>query len=269
MHKFTKRFQSVETPSFHQILVYGYPRAGKTSFIGSGAFDDRIAPILVLDFDQGATSLVGLPDDKITVVSCSTWDDLSEAYDYLANDDHPFQSVALDSLTQLHTYALTESARISYEAARKNKGRAERLTDVDTQQNDFKRALDQMRRFVYTFKALPMNLIVTAHAKATLHATSTMGDGGGYVRLPNLYGQFAEEAVGLFNTTVYLSSERRNGNDRKSEPQRVLVLQNMPEFMTGVRAPWGAKVPNRIRITQSNGMRKLIDVLDGVYGQDE
>lgn len=268
-HPFLSQLASLEAPLHHKILIYGPPRAGKTSFIGSAAFDPRTCPILVLDFDQGGTSIVGLPQDCIKVVPCSTWDDISQAYDYLANEKHEFKAVAVDSLSKLHIYSLAQVSEKAFDRSKKDRTKAARLTSEDAQRQDYNLSLNQMRKLIHAFLGLPMHVIFTAHSKETLTATTASGDGGGYVRIPNLFGQLAEEVVGIFNTTIYLSIERRDPKKPNSPVDRVLVLQNYPEFRTGVRLPWGVKIPNRLRIRKESGITQLLDAIEGVQKEEE
>lgn len=267
-HPFLSQLTALTQPDYHHILIYGPPRSGKTTFLGSCAFDERTAPILILDFDQGRTSLVGLPKERIVVARCTTWDDLSQAFDYLSTQDHPFKAVAVDSLTKIHIYSLASMSQKAYARSRKDRTKAERLAEEDAQRQDYNLSLNQMRQFVYKFLGLPMHVIMTAHSKETLTATSSQGDGGGYIRLPNMFGQFAEEVVGIFDTVTYLSVERPQ-KGVKSPVQRLLILQNYPEFRTGVRTPWDVKIPNKVRISKEKGATILLDTIEGVIKESE
>src|SRR5690606_15422612 len=84
-----------EMSDWLSISVYGRSGTGKTTFAGTAP-----KPLLVLDVnDRGTISIKGQPETY--VLSIEKWEDFEEAYWYLKSGDHNFQSVAIDTLTQL------------------------------------------------------------------------------------------------------------------------------------------------------------------------
>jgi len=84
------------------ISVYGRSGTGKTTFAGTAP-----KPLLVLDVnDRGTISIKGQPETY--VLSIEKWEDFEEAYWYLKSGNHNFQSVAIDTLTQLQDLAIRQ-----------------------------------------------------------------------------------------------------------------------------------------------------------------
>ncbi len=84
------------------IAVYGRSGTGKTTFAGTAP-----KPLLILDVnDRGTISVKGQPETY--VLSIEKWEDFEEAYWYLKSGNHNFQSVVIDTLTQLQDLAIRQ-----------------------------------------------------------------------------------------------------------------------------------------------------------------
>ena len=106
-----------------KMIIYSPPGHGKTTFLGTAAGDDRVSPMLLLEFEAGTKAIqskirklkleelgVVPPDvNLIDVVSIKTWADFDAAYDFLANYDHQYRSAALDSLSEMNYLNMAES----------------------------------------------------------------------------------------------------------------------------------------------------------------
>lgn len=91
-----------EMSEWLSIAVYGRSGTGKTTFAGTAP-----KPLLILDVnDRGTISVKGQPETY--VLSIEKWEDFEEAYWYLKSGNHDFQSVAIDTLTQLQDLAIRQ-----------------------------------------------------------------------------------------------------------------------------------------------------------------
>src|SRR5690606_23971866 len=91
-----------EASEWVSMVVYGRSGTGKTTFIGT-----LPKPLLVLDInDRGTIPLKAQPDTYVMEVT--SWDEIEEVYWYLQNGNHPFKSVALDTVTQLQDLAIAK-----------------------------------------------------------------------------------------------------------------------------------------------------------------
>lgn len=222
-------------------IIYGPPKHGKSTLLGTAVFDKRTCPINILDLEGGTLDVLdGLPggpdgpDWYHTEVR--TWQDVNEAYERLAANDPdlwPYgvvpKAAAIDSLSETHLMALM-SLLEDPSIRRDDK-------DKDLiQQPDYGKALVQMRRFAQMFRDLPMHIFYTAHSKD--EADPRLG----LVKMVKLSGQAATEIPGMMSLVGYLALD----TDEDGETRRMLLLQNYAKILTGVRMPWGVKAPDEI-----------------------
>ncbi len=214
-------------------LIYGPPKLGKTHFLGTAAFDERTAPMALLDFEGGVLDVLedmpGFGTDLIHV-PVRSWDDLNEAYARVEENAEGFKSVAIDSISETHIFALLNILDEEHER-REDKGEN---TDL-IQQGDYGTALVQLRRLVRTFRDLPLHTFYTSHSKDEIVT------GEGMVKMPSMAGKAATEIPGLMTLIGYLTMD--------GEGMRTLLLnpEEYPRHRIGVRAGWGIKVPDMIQ----------------------
>lgn len=250
-HPFLAKIEQPAVLSARHILLYGPSGVGKTTFIGSAAFDSRTSPVCHLDFDGGGSTLAGIDPKLLVRVPIRDWKDYSEAYDYLTTQPHPFRSVAIDSLTETHIFGLLSIVDAAIQDSKR------RSDPYEVEQGDYGKAMVMLRRLLRAFRALPLHVFYTALAKTEVEPRE------GAVKKPMLFGQMSDEVVGLFDTTAYLSFAQLDGRPgKKVEPVRVLVLQNEPSVRVKVRTGWGQTVPNYIPVSREHGVSELFDVLE-------
>lgn len=207
-------------------LVFGPPGQGKTTLLGTAQYDERTSPILILDFEGGSESLVGLDVDIVRVTS---WDIYNEAFDFLANDKHDYKSVGIDSISETHVFSLLNILKLE--------GPTRKDPDL-LQQGDYGKALVLMRRFLREFRDLPMHVFFTALAKDELDPRE------GMVKKPALAGALADEVPGMMGIVAYLALT----TDNDGNTMRTLLLKNHARIRTKVRSSWAhhEEVPNEI-----------------------
>jgi len=219
---------------FLKTLVVGDVGVGKTRFVGSAQQDPRTSPLLILDFEGGTSSLVGIDVDILPI---RTWEDYEAAYDYILDHPNTYRSVAIDSVTETHVFALLN---ILEEEAddRRTRGQA---TDV-LQQSDYGRALVQMRRLLRAFRDLDCHIFFTALAQDVLEP------GVGVVKKASLAGRLSDEIPGLMDVVCFLTladpPTPRSLRDEKPQGSRCLILKNHPRYRAKVRTPWESSIPD-------------------------
>lgn len=180
--------------------------------------------MLVLDFEGGVGSLSGL---DIDVASIRSWEDYNEAYELLSENKEGYKSVAIDSISETHTWALLDILR---------KEGPNRKDPELLEMRDYGKATVQLRRLLRAFRDLPLHVFFSAHAKEVELPRQ------GRVQVPQMSGQMAEEVAGLMDIVGYLAiSENEEG-----EAERLLLLQNYPKYRTKARTPWGVQAPDEI-----------------------
>lgn len=235
-------------------LVYSQPNGGKTVFLGTAALDERTAPILLIDFEGGLKSLRGLPGEGTDWIPqrCYDWQDFNEAYERVRENDEKFRSVGLDSLSEVHNFAIET---ILAEAEDRRKPENKDLVE----QQDYGKALIQMRRLVREFRDLPLHFFCTTHARDFTDPRE------GALVIPNLYGKAAFEIPGLLETVGYLSvmqadedDAKRLDNVKEGEEYRSMLYRNYPKIRTKVRTPWEVEAPEEI---DQPTVTKVLDTL--------
>jgi hypothetical protein len=247
-------------------MLYSGPNSGKTHLLGTAGFDERTAPMFLIDFEGGTKTLDGMPGfhklasitDNIpsdaTVVSfrARNWEDFNEGFERCRVNDDGFKSAALDSASEVHNFAI-EAILEEEEDNRK---------DPDSvQQQDYGKALIQLRRLVREFRDLPtpMHFFCTAHSKEVTHPQR------GMILVPNMYGKGAFEIPGLLETVGYIALMQADADDvkrlegvKEGEEYRSLLLRNYPKLDLKVRTAWGVTAPEEI---DQPTVTKLLDAL--------
>ena len=203
-------------------FVYGYSGAGKSYMLRSLLSDSALFPALVLVCDSGHATYIDLSnDDTFQIVETPTIENVIEIINWLGTNSHPFKTLAIDNVTELHRTALNEAA--SRRVNDKGRGTTYRL-----EQSDYGEARNQILSSLATVAMqMPrLNFITTALA----YDVADEMTGLSYVQ-PNLAGKLATEIPGFFDICGYLytksptASERRQAEreGKKLQSHRILV----------------------------------------------
>lgn len=133
------------TPENHYIkaLIYGASGSGKTRFAGT-AIDKDNSKTLFLSAEGG---LLSIKDKRPKYIEINTIENLLEAYNYLANEKHKFETVILDSITEISNVLKLEIEN--------KEGHSMQLQDWGLLKN-------QLTSIFRNFRDLPMNVILLA-----------------------------------------------------------------------------------------------------------
>lgn len=211
-----------------KVLFFGDAGVGKTRLLGTAQQDQRTSPTLILDFEGGTSTLAGL---DISVIQVRDWQDYRDAHDWLAAGDHEYKSVAIDSVSETHWYALSTLMDLREPGNRK-------VEDVSDQQ-EYGQALVQLRRFLREFRDLPMHVFYTSHAKDERDPRE------GNVRKPSLAGKAANEVLGVVDVAAYLTFGKV-GEGSNAKEERILVLKNYPKIRAKTRTSWISDAPDEL-----------------------
>lgn len=129
-------------------LVYGHMGSGKTVLAG------KLPRTLILANEKG-TIAAKRQNSKAKVWKILRWEDLVKAYEWLANNDHPFDWVVIDSVTDMQYKCIRWIMRNVV------KDNPKRDPDIPAKGDHFKWQLS-MKRMVADFNDLPVNVMWTA-----------------------------------------------------------------------------------------------------------
>lgn len=252
---FEARLSAASQQRFRNVLIFGAPGSGKTTFLGSAGKDPRTSPMLLLDFEGGSASLEGLPASELSVFPVRDWKDYSLAHDYLKSGTAPFRSIGVDSISETHLHSLLTIV----EEAVANQGDRKRTNDLIIEQGDYGKAMVQMRRFLRSMRDLAYHTFFTAHVKSEIEPRK------GLVLKPSLFGQMSEEVVGMFDTAAMLSLVNF-GNEKTPDIDRALFLHGYPEYRVRTRTPYGVTLPQFFRLNDKP-VTQLFDLIDSATRQ--
>lgn len=184
-------------------LIFSPPGHGKTTYLGTGIGDDRLMPMLILDFEGGTDSILSKVNEieikdlgksvptltKVDVLRIRDWEEFDQVEEFLRVHEGVYKSVAVDSLTEVNYLSLRRCVDIGKEMSKNNKH------DPDIpEQLDYQRNAVRIRELVRMFRDLRMHVIFTAIPTE---------DAGQLV--PNLTGRLAGEVPALVQQVSYLA----------------------------------------------------------------
>lgn len=192
------------------ILVYGDSGVGKTVLAGT-------APKSLFLSTETGTISAKRQKSKSKVWRIKSWKDLEEAYKYLAEDDHGFEWVNLDSVTKMQQQLIRDTLDRRVEKRGDSDPDIPEIADHQKFQNKFK-------RFMTAFIELPVNTLFTATA---MRKEDEEGDD---LVLPSIEGKgygIANYACAEMDVVAYLGIAK----DKVSkEMVRRLLCQPTPPY---------------------------------------
>ncbi len=191
-----------ESPEFINMLVYGNPGVGKTVLAGSADAVPELRPVLILDVEGGTFSIRERYPD-VDVVRVQTWPDMQKVYDALYKMEHEYQTVVLDSLTEIQKFSMY---RIMASVLKEHPDRDPEVPSI----REWGKNIEQIRRLVRAFRDLPMNVVFTA-----LAATDKDNKTGLVTTRPSLSGKLAMEVGGFVDILLYMYIKRVDDDNQR------------------------------------------------------
>jgi SepF-like predicted cell division protein (DUF552 family) len=184
--------QVKELKPYFNLLVYGESGVGKTWLAGSADGVPEMRRVLFIDIEGGTLTLRNTPFNEVEVIRVLSWRDMENIYNELSIGIHGFNTIIIDSLTEIQKMSMDGVMRRLIEE------NEERDADVPGMR-EWNINIEQTRKFVRRFRDLPVNTIFTALAKTDKNMRT-----GSSKRKPYLSGKVADEVAGFLDIVVYL-----------------------------------------------------------------
>jgi len=191
-----------DAPVVFNFLVYGESGAGKTTLAGSADDVPEMRRVLILDIEGGTLSLRSRYPN-VDSVRIKSWVDMQNVYNELYLDNHGYNTVVLDSLTEIQKMSMDEIMR------KLVKEHEDRDADVPGIR-EWNINIEQTRKFVRLFRDLPINTIFTALSKTDKNPRN-----GTTRTKPYLSGKVADEVAGFLDIVSYLYTKEVDGEQRR------------------------------------------------------
>lgn len=203
-----------ELPQNVRMLIYGRPGAGKTRLAAT-------APkLLLVDINEKGWDSVRRDFDPNTF-PCEYWSEIDDVYWYLATADHDYESVVIDSVTQMQSLCL--KFVMGDEASRD----ASRDPDMPSRQI-WGKVGELMKTQITNFRNLPMNVIFTARQRSRSTGEDDAGDVEDIVIAPNCSPTVADYLEGAVPLIGHLTQrEVRLKTKAKSKKRRTVLRRRM------------------------------------------
>lgn len=197
--------------SYMNMMLYGDSGVGKTHLAGSADAVPDLRPVLMIDFEGGTESLVRHYPD-VQQVRVENWKQMQAVYDELHRGKHDFQTVILDSLTEIQKFNMYE---IMVDTVAK---RPDQDIDVPSMR-EWGKNLEQMRKFVRGFRDLKMHTIFTALKKEDKNDKTGM-----VTTLPSLSGKLSGEVAAFLDIVGYYYV-KKIGSGEDAVDKRLLLTK--------------------------------------------
>jgi phage nucleotide-binding protein len=182
-----------EAVRFLNVLIYGEPGVGKTYFCGTADDDERSGPVLILDVEGGTLTLRHRPN--VDVVPVRSMDKLSAVHEELRKHPDHYNTVVIDSLTELQKLDMKTVMDEQYEK------KPESTDKFVPDQRAWGKSSERVRRIIRGFKDLDCHTITTclvAEKKDERTNITSM--------YPSLPGKLAGEVSGFFDIVGLMTS---------------------------------------------------------------
>lgn len=177
----------------YNMLVFGDFSVGKTVFAGSAIEVADLSPVLFLDVEGGTLSLSKMYP-SVEVIRITEPKQITEIWKDLRKGNHPYKTIVVDSLTELHKLII----RYIMLQVMDDDDKGNRDEDVPSMR-EYLKATEQVRRICRRYRDLPVNSVFTALLTDEIDDKKNKT----YKKI-NLSRKLAGEVGGFFDEVFYM-----------------------------------------------------------------
>jgi len=244
----TKAVPVHETDEFVTALIYGRSGSGKTTL--ASTFPKKI---LLLDIrDRGTDSIKDV--EGIDVFDVKSWGDFEAIYWALANEKHEYQSIVIDTVSNLQDLAMEEVKRREHlepEAAM-----SQRLW------GDMSRLMSQ---WIYAYRDLKLHVVFVAQERTKRGQDDDNYDDQldpevGPAVIPSVAKVLCAAVKIIGNTYIRQTTEpsKKNVGQMVVKTNYMLRVGPHPYYITKIRSPKAFKLPPSIKNSGFDNLRALM-----------
>jgi len=212
------------------LLVYGDSGVGKTRLLGTADDVAEMRKVLFLDLEGGTFSLRA-SNPNVELVKIPNWVSLVEVLNELRAGRHGFNTVVVDSLTEVQKYNLYYVLNMRVEEAESK----DKVADPDiADMRAWQRNSEHMRRIVRAFRDLPINVLFTALKREDKNQQT-----GAIKILPSLSGKLAGEVAAFLDVVAYMYKKEvdvQQGEVSVKENKRLLLTSATEQIVAKDRS---------------------------------
>jgi hypothetical protein len=222
--------------------IYGDSGTGKTQLAASADEVPEMRPVLIIDV-EGGTETLRNSYPEVDTVRVQSWQQVQDLYNELYRGKHGYNTVVVDSLTEVQKFSMGEIMR---EVVEKD---AARDPDIPSMR-EWGKNLEQMRRFVRAFRDLDVHTIFTALVQAEKNERT-----GITTYTPSLSGKLRQEVAAFLDIVAYYYVKEVQDEDKSTRLTRVLLTRKTDIYIAKDRS-------NRLpMLVQDPTMRTLFDLM--------
>jgi len=220
------------------LLLYGEAGVGKTWLAGSASAVPTMRKVLYLDAEGGAVTLREWPD--VEMLRCTQWDDYTRVYHALKAGGHDYQTVVLDSLSEINEQN-RERVMQEMKLDPENEGRDEDVPSL----REWGKMQVRLLRLIRNYRDLPMNVIFIAHAERVKLNT------GKQKWMPLLNGKTQMKVPQIPDLVFFMYNQEVEGEQR-----RLLLTAQTDNAAAKVR---GVRMPAVLGAEETVTMKTILD----------
>lgn len=205
---------------YAKVVLYGPPGSGKTTAAATWP-----KPL----FLSAESGLLSVRDKAIDVWTINEWEDLEEAFAYLRVGGHGYESVVLDSLTEMQK-------KLADYVIRKFPAVKRAYQDLSSE-SDWGYIIDRSRKLCRAFRDLPLNVVfITLSQDVEVE--------GENVTRPALNGKtLPDELCGWVDAVIYCPGPIKDEEGTQQYLGQTVAAKGR---RAKIRVPAGAQVPSVI-----------------------